>query len=234
MMKDLFFDLDHTLWDFEKNSREALSEGYHHLKLNSLGVGSIEEYIQEYERSNAWCWGEYRDGRMDKAELRGRRFSLALKKWKVEHDIELGESLGSHYVRTSPYKTHLVNGALDVVKMLFERGHKLVMLTNGFEEVQHIKVERCGLSPFFESVLTSDALGVKKPNAGIFKFALDLSNSSAANAVMIGDSLESDIIGARDAGWGQVYYNPLKIEHCEEVLHEVSDLYSILELPLRK
>ena len=234
MMKDLFFDLDHTLWDFEKNSREALAEGYDQINLNSRGVGSIEDYIEEYERANAWCWLEYRDGRMEKAELRGRRFTLALKKWGLEHDAELGESLGSHYVETSPYKTHLVKDALEVVKEFFERGHKLVMLTNGFEEVQHIKVERCGLSPFFKSVLTSDALGVKKPNAGIFKLALELSNSSAENAVMLGDSLESDIIGAREAGWGQVYYNPLKIEHNEEVLFEVSDLISILELPLSK
>jgi putative hydrolase of the HAD superfamily len=233
-MKDLFFDLDHTLWDFEKNSREALAEGYDQINLNSRGVCSLEDYISEYEIANAWCWAEYRDGRMDKSELRGRRFTLALKKWGLDNDVTLGEILGSHYVETSPYKTHLVKDALEVVKEFFERGHKLVMLTNGFEEVQHIKVERCGLAPFFNSVLTSDALGVKKPNAGIFKLALELSHSSSENAVMLGDSLESDIIGAREAGWGQVYYNPLKIEHNEEVLYEVSDLISILELPLSK
>ena len=151
-MKDLFFDLDHTLWDFEKNSREALAEGYDQINLNSRGVCSLEDYISEYEIANAWCWAEYRDGRMDKAELRGRRFTLALKKWGLDNDVTLGESLGSHYVETSPYKTHLVKDALEVVKEFFERGHKLVMLTNGFEEVQHIKVERCGLAPFFNSV----------------------------------------------------------------------------------
>jgi len=231
-MKDLFFDLDHTLWDFEKNSREALTEGYNEINLRSKGVDTIEEYISEYESANDWCWGEYREGRMDKAELRGRRFSLAMKKWGLDKDTELGERLGTHYVDTSPFKTHLVKDALEVVKELYERGHKLVMLTNGFEEVQHIKVERCGLSPYFESVLTSDALGIKKPDVGIFNLALKKSNSTAKDAVMLGDSLESDIIGARNAGWGQVYYNPLNIKHSEEVLYEVNDLKSILGLPL--
>jgi len=233
-MKDLFFDLDHTLWDFEKNSREALAEGYDFIDLTSFGVSSFEDYLQEYEKANDWCWGEYREGRMDKDELRGKRFSLALKKWGLEHDLQLGNRLGSHYVNTSPHKTHLVKDALKVVKELSERGHKLVILTNGFEEVQHLKVDKCGLSPYFDSILTSDALGIKKPHRGIFTLALELSHSSANNAVMLGDSLQADIVGGRDAGWGQVYYNPLQIKHHEDVQHEVSDLISILDLPLRK
>ena len=233
-MKDLFFDLDHTLWDFEKNSIEALNEGYVELSLFSFGVESAENYISNYKKANAWCWGEYQAGRMQKAELRWRRFSMTLENWGLENDTVLGERLGAHYVETSPYKTHLVKDALKVVEELHERGHRLIMLTNGFEEVQHIKVRQCGLEPFFESVLTSDALGVKKPHPEIFNLALKKTNSKVEDAIMLGDSLESDIIGARDAGWGQVYYNPNSIPHNENVLHEVKDLNSILDLPLRK
>lgn len=232
-MKDLFFDLDHTLWDFEKNSTEALKEGFEELSLSSYGVESAEDYISNYKNANAWCWGEYQAGRMNKTELRWRRFSMTLANWGLEKDSLLGQRLGSHYVETSPYKTHLVKDALRVVRDLYERGHRLIMLTNGFEEVQHIKVRQCGLEPFFENVLTSDALGVKKPHPEIFNLALKKTNSKVENAIMLGDSLESDIIGARDAGWGQVFYNPKCIPHDEDVLHEVKDLISILDLPLR-
>ena len=233
-MKDLFFDLDHTLWDFERNSVEALREGFEEISLSSFGIESVEEYISTYKKANAWCWGEYQSGRMDKAELRWRRFSMTLEHWGLEKDAVLGDRLGSHYVETSPYKTHLVKDALKVVTDLHERGHRLIMLTNGFEEVQHIKVTQCGLDPFFETVLTSDALGVKKPHQEIFNLALKETDSKRENAIMLGDSLEADIIGARDAGWGQVYYNPQSIPHNEMVLHEVVDLISILDLPLRK
>ena len=233
-MKDLFFDLDHTLWDFERNSVEALREGFEEISLSSFGIESVEEYISTYKKANAWCWGEYQSGRMDKAELRWRRFSMTLEHWGLEKDAVLGDRLGSHYVETSPYKTHLVKDALKVVTDLYERGHRLIMLTNGFEEVQHIKVTQCGLDPFFETVLTSDALGVKKPHQEIFNLALKETDSKRENAIMLGDSLEADIIGAREAGWGQVYYNPQSIPHNEIVLHEVVDLISILDLPLRK
>jgi putative hydrolase of the HAD superfamily len=238
-MKDLFFDLDHTLWDFERNSREALREGYYLHKLVSFGVNDVEKYITLYEKANAWCWSEYQSDRMDKQELRGRRFSLALEFCGLNGNTaeelkQIGEKLGKHYVETSPYKTHLVKDALEVIKELSKRGHRLIMLTNGFEEVQHIKVKRCGLEPYFEKVLTSDALGIKKPNPGIFKLALDSVNSRVEDAVMLGDSLASDVVGAREAGWGQVYYNPLGVPHNEDVLYEVRDLKSILDIKLNK
>jgi putative hydrolase of the HAD superfamily len=233
-MKDLFFDLDHTLWDFERNSVEALREGFDEISLPSFGIESVEEYISKYKIANAWCWAEYQAGRMNKAELRWRRFSMTLENWGLENDTLLGGRLGSHYVETSPYKTHLVKDAMKVVTDLYDRGHRLIMLTNGFEEVQHIKVKQCGLEPFFETVLTSDALGVKKPHREIFNLALKETDSKREDAIMLGDSLEADIIGAREAGWGQVYYNPQSIPHNEIVLHEVVDLISILDLPLRK
>ena len=233
-MKDLFFDLDHTLWDFEKNSMEALREGYEEMSLSAFGIESVDEYISKYKKANVWCWGEYQAGRMNKAELRWRRFSMTLENWGLENNSVLGGRLGSHYVETSPYKTYLVKDALKVVTDLYERGHRLIMLTNGFEEVQHIKVKQCGLEPFFETVLTSDALGVKKPHIEIFNLALKKTDSKREDAIMLGDSLESDIVGAREAGWGQVYYNPFCVSHDEVVLHEVRDLISILDLPLRK
>tara|TARA_B110000444_G_scaffold246166_1_gene267401 strand:- start:2183 stop:2881 length:699 start_codon:yes stop_codon:yes gene_type:complete len=231
-MKDIFFDLDHTLWDFDKNSREALTEGYSELELNNLGVGTLKEYITSYESANNWCWGEYRDGRMDKEELRGRRFSMALEPWKIDNAVEIGEKLGEHYISTSPFKTHLFDGAIEVLKELMNRGHRMFILTNGFEEVQHLKVERSGLSSYFQMVLTSDALGYKKPNPKIFDLALQMTKERAENTVMIGDNLEADVVGAREVGWSQIYFNPDSNPHSEKVTHEIKRLTEILDIDL--
>jgi len=231
-MKDIFFDLDHTLWDFKKNSREALTEGYAELGLNDLGVGTLQEYITSYESANNWCWGEYREGRMEKEELRGRRFSMALSPWKIDNAGGIGEKLGAHYISTSPFKTHLIAGSIEVLDELIRRGHRMFILTNGFEEVQHHKVERSGLSSYFQLVLTSDALGYKKPNPKIFNLALQKTGSIAENTLIIGDSLEADIVGAREAGWGQIYFNPDSILHSEKVEHEIKTLAEILDIDL--
>jgi|TARA_B110000116_G_scaffold272152_1_gene295449 putative hydrolase of the HAD superfamily len=231
-MKDIFFDLDHTLWDFKKNSREALSEGYSELGLRNLGVGTLKEYITSYESANNWCWGEYREGRMEKEELRGRRFFMALAPWKIDAAEEIAKKLGAHYIATSPFKTHLIAGSLEVLDELSIRGHKMYILTNGFEEVQHHKVERSGLSSYFQMVLTSDALGYKKPNPKIFDLALEKTRSRAENTLIIGDSLEADVVGAREAGWGQIYFNPDSTPHLEKVEYEIKTLAEILDIDL--
>jgi putative hydrolase of the HAD superfamily len=231
-MRTLFFDLDHTLWDFEKNSREALTEGYEVLNLAAEGVGELNEYIKVYEAANDWCWGEYRAGRLQKEQLRGMRFSLAMKPWGLSDNKELGERLGTHYIETSPFKTNMIDGTVDVLEELHSRGHRMLILTNGFEEVQHLKVERCGLGKFFDEVYTSDFLGYKKPHPQIFQLALEKSGESLEDVTMLGDSLEADIIGAREAGWGQVYFNPKGTPHTEKVQHEVKTLVEILDIVL--
>jgi len=231
-MQTLFFDLDHTLWDFEKNSREALTEGYDVLNLAAEGVGELKKYISSYEQANNWCWAEYRAGRIQKEQLRGLRFALAMEPWGLSENKELGEKLGKHYIETSPFKTNLIEGTVEVLEELKSRGHRMLILTNGFEEVQHLKVERCGLAKFFDEVYTSDALGFKKPNPLAFQLALEMASEQAENVTMLGDSLEADIIGAREAGWGQVYFNPQGTPHTEEIQHEVKSLVEILDIVL--
>lgn len=231
-MKTLFFDLDHTLWDFEKNSREALSEGYEVLDLATEGVGDLMEYIRHYEAANNWCWGEYRAGRLQKEQLRGLRFSMAMEPWGLSDNVALGERLGQHYIETSPYKTNMIDGTVEVLEALKARGHRMLILTNGFEEVQHLKVERCGLGKFFDEVYTSDGLGYKKPHIKIFQLALEKSREESCNVTMLGDSLEADIVGAREAGWGQVYFNPQSVPHEEIIQHEVKSLVEILDIVL--
>lgn len=231
-MKYLFFDLDHTLWDYVKNSREALKEGYDEMKLEELGVESLAEFIKSYEYANDYYWKYYREGKIGKDEFRELRFKMMMKPWGLDNHSTLSDKLTDHYVSTSPYKTGLVEGAVEVLEALKERGHKMALLTNGFEEIQHIKVESSGLSDYFEGLLTSDALGFKKPNPEIFKLAMSKMGVGAERSVMLGDSLEADIKGAKAVGMGQVFFNPDGTPHDEKIQHEVKSLKEILDIVL--
>lgn len=231
-MKYLFFDLDHTLWDYVKNSREALREGYDEIGLKSLGVDSLAEFIKAYECANDYYWKYYREGKIGKEEFRKLRFEMMMKPWGLDKKEGLSQKLTDHYVSTSPYKVGLIEGAIETLEALKQRGHKMSLLTNGFEEIQHIKVESSGLSKYFEGLLTSDALGYKKPNPEIFHLALRKMGVNASDSVMLGDSLEADILGAKTVGMGQVFFNPDEVKHSEEIQHEVKSLSEILDIVL--
>ena len=230
--RPLFFDLDHTLWDFETNSRLALREGHAAVGLVNLGVADVDAWIEAYEKANDWCWAQFRKGLMDKNTLRAGRFKLAFEKLGLEPDEHVSRALGEHYIETSPFQTALLPGSIEVLEELKERGHRMLLLTNGFEEVQHIKVKNSGLEPFFTDVFTSDALGVKKPNPTAFELAASRSGLAMdAGIVMIGDSIESDVDGAQNVGWDAVHFNP----HGEVEIRAwrtVRTLHELLDLPL--
>ena len=212
--RPLCFDLDHTLWDFETNSRLALRDGYNAMELKGLGVERVEDWIVSYERANEWCWAQFRAGKMDKETLRSARFKLAFEGLSMEADGDVARRLGEHYIATSPYQTALLEGTVEVLEELATRGHHMFILTNGFEEVQHTKVKNSGLEPFFTGVYTSDFLGVKKPNPKAFERAAEAEGlSMSGGIVMVGDSWESDVEGAHGVGWDAVHFNrPENIE----------------------
>lgn len=231
-MRPLCFDLDHTLWDFETNSRLALRDGYNAMGLKGLGVESADDWIASYERSNEWCWAQFREGKMDKETLRSERFKLAFEGLGMEAEGDVAQRLGEHYIETSPYQTALLEGTMEVLEELAKRGHRMFILTNGFEEVQHIKVKNSGLEPFFTGVYTSDFLGVKKPNPKAFERAAEAEGlSMSGGIVMVGDSWESDVEGAHGVGWDAVHFNP-KEEHRKDVWQSVRVLRELLDLPL--
>lgn len=226
----LFFDLDHTLWDFETNSRLALRRGVKDLALLSHGLASEQEWIAHYEAANDWCWAQFRAGEMTKSTLRAKRFAMAMERCGMPENESLARQLGEHYLDHSPYQTALIPGTLDMLECLASRGHAMWVLTNGFEEVQHIKVENSGLDGFFRGVYTSDALSVKKPNPEAYRRAASLAKVEMdAGVIMIGDSLESDVLGAQAVGWRGVHFAPGLDAHPEswktiEVLEQLKDL----------
>lgn len=228
----LFFDLDHTLWDFEMNSRLALRQGFRDLQLGQYAELEEERWILTYERCNEWCWEEYRQGRMNKETLRSERFRLALMECRVVAPDSLPHQLGEQYLATSPHQTALIDGTLEVLQELQSRGHDMWLLTNGFDEVQHIKVENSGLTGFFKGVYTSDNLGVKKPHPEAFEKAAARANLPFnAPVIMIGDSLESDVKGAQSVGWRGVHFNPVGEKH-PQAWRTIRHLKELLDLPL--
>lgn len=235
MLPDLFFDLDRTLWDFDRNSREALHEIFDELAAPRIpGDFTAEEFIAVYEVENERCWKAYREGNLTQQQLRPLRFKRSVEKLGIpsfQGMDELAESMGEAYVKRAPYRTALVDGAIEVCAALNERGHRMFILTNGFEEVQHIKMENSGLSPYFLKVLTSDALGYKKPRREAFDESIAIARSNASTAIMIGDDLECDVAGAMDAGWRSIYFNPHGVD-ADPKFQQIAHLRELLDLPL--
>ena len=205
-IKHIFFDLDRTLWDFEKNSIVTLTEIFNDFKLSNLGVSSVKLFIDKYKYHNNKLWDLYRDNKISKEYLRDSRFALALNEFNIQ-DSKLGESIGRAYIKKSPLKTGLFPNTVEVLNYLFKK-YKLHIITNGFNEVQHVKLKASLLNNFFKNVITSEQVGVKKPNKKIFKYALKNANALAEECVMIGDDYIADIVGAQNAGLKAIYFNP--------------------------
>jgi putative hydrolase of the HAD superfamily len=226
--KHIFFDLDSTLWDFESNSRETLLELALKYNLADKGIDSIEEFISEYLVINERMWEGYRKGLIDKITLRYERFYLALSKYNIT-DRNLAENIGNDYLSLSPLKTNLFPHAKEVLQYLVNK-YTLHIITNGFEEVQHIKINNCGIKHYFDQMITSERSGFQKPDIRIFEYSLNAVNAISSNSLMIGDSLDADIIGARNAGLHQVYFNPSGLKHQEDITFEIKSLKELMAL----
>jgi len=204
--KHLIFDLDRTLWDFETNARVALNEIYLEYNLIEKGISDFDEFELQYKTINEVCWADYRNGKLKKEVLRNLRFELTLKAFGID-DSKLVEKISDLYLYKSPRLTTVIDGTFDILNYLNQR-YKLHILTNGFVEVQGIKMEKSGLKPFFDHVVASEYAGAKKPHPMAFEFTLDRINANAMDCLMIGDDPLTDIKGASDVGIDTVYFNP--------------------------
>lgn len=205
-IKHIFFDLDRTLWDFEQNSRNTLAELYEEYKLQELGYTGFEQFFDIYRSKNEICWALYRENRLSKESMRSKRFKMSLQ--EVGHTGNtLAATLGKEYVLRSPRQTLLMEGSTEVLEYLAPR-YNLHIITNGFEEVQHIKMKACKIDHYFGQVITSERAGSKKPHPGIFEFAFRLTKARPVESVMIGDDHDIDVAGAQRAGMTGIHYAP--------------------------
>lgn len=210
--RTIFFDLDHTLWDFEANSRATLDHIYREFDLGQKGIAAFEEFYQIYKAHNERLWERYRKGFIKRDELKWKRMWLTLLDFKVA-DEPFAKELAQVFIEMLPRQQKLFPHAVSVLDHCRSRGYQLSVITNGFEDTQWKKLEACQIGHYFAHVVTSEKSHSVKPNAEIFEFALQASNTTSEQALMIGDNLDVDIAGAKNAGIDQVFFNPEKRAH---------------------
>lgn len=201
----LFFDLDRTLWDFDRNSKEAITELFvKHDMVSRLGVDS-EAFLNIYKRKNDSLWDRYRREEVKKDELRALRFYESFQHFGYD-DAELGLTFNNEYVVVSSSKTNLVAGAAEMLEYLGSQ-YQLHVITNGFVEAQNRKLDNCDIRRYFKEVIISDGMGFKKPDKRIFHYAMRLAKAKSADSLMIGDDYGPDVLGAKSVGMDQVFFN---------------------------
>ena len=220
--KHIFFDLDHTIWDFDKNAEETLHELYGTYKLIDIGLHSADMFIETYTRHNHRLWAEYHLGKITKDELREERFKSTFIELGVHPDL-MPADFEDAYVRLGPHKTNLFEYAHETLAYLQSK-YTLHLISNGFKESTEIKVAGSNLAPYFKNVIISELVGVNKPDPAIFQHAIKLAGATINESVMIGDSIEADIRGAMGVGMDAIYFNPLKHKKPDDVPVEISSL----------
>ena len=223
--KHIFFDLDHTLWDFERNAEETKREMFEILNLKDRGIDNYEIFRAEYIGINQALWALYRENKIEKDELNFRRFYDTLCLFGID-DIKLGEAMAEAFIEGITTKTYLFPFTRELLDYLFPK-YPLHIITNGFDEVQFGKLKNSDLGKYFTQIITSEEAGSKKPDPEIFHFALQKAGADAAESLMIGDDLEVDMAGARQLGIDQIYVNHDRKIHDEPVTMEVFSLDEI-------
>lgn len=219
---DVFFDLDHTLWDFEKNSALTFEKIFDQLKINL----NLNGFLEAYEGINHHYWKLYRENKISQEELRHKRLIKTFEAIDFDFDPQKIESISDQYILHLSTFSNLFEGAISLLDGLKIK-YQLHVITNGFEIVQHHKIKNSGLSSYFENVFTAEKVGYKKPHPIIFECALDHTQTNAHNSLMIGDSLEADVLGAMNIGMQAIHFNSHnepQHDHCPivENLDEIS------------
>lgn len=205
-LNHIFFDLDRTLWDFETNSKAALVQIFDELKLADY-IPTFESFYKEYRIVNADFWDKYSKGTITKTDLRSGRFAQTLKNFSIVNE-QLSNELGEKYIEVSPYQTNLFPGTKETLTELKNSDHQLHIITNGFKEVQFIKLENSGILNYFNDILCSEEVGVNKPNPLVFQKALERTNAKNTESIMIGDDFNADVLGAEQCGIRGVLFDP--------------------------
>jgi putative hydrolase of the HAD superfamily len=221
--KHLFFDLDGTLWDIHGNAKITLRQMFDQFDLNHL---NFEAFHDVYLHHNERVWAMYRKGTMAKEELRTARFSRSFDDLNFSYTAEWMEQFASAFVDQCPRQPHLIPGALELLSHL-EGRYQMHIITNGFKEIQGIKMEGSGLARYFIHNINSEDVGVRKPNPEIFQYALEKANAKVEESLMIGDDWEADILGARNFGMDQVF---LKFNDQRHNVHPTFTIEHLLEL----
>ncbi len=209
--KHLFFDLDHTLWDFDANAMETLANVYKDLHLATEGIHDFELFCKQYLHHNAVLWDRYHHGFITTEELKWKRMWRTLLEFKIGSE-ELARKMSDYFLEVLPTKQNLFPYTHEILQHLKQKEYKLHLITNGFEKTQWSKLDNSQLGKYFEEVITSETSNSLKPNKEIFEYALNVAGALLHESIMIGDNLDADIQGAMNAGMDSVFVNHLKVK----------------------
>ncbi|HQI44625.1 MAG TPA: YjjG family noncanonical pyrimidine nucleotidase [Bacteroidales bacterium] len=223
----LFFDLDRTLWDFQQNSQDTFLDIYTLFHLKEKGIPNAQMFLQVYTKHNNLLWEQYRKGLIEKSFLSIQRYILTLQDFNIK-DPSLAEKMAKEYVRMSPLKTKLLPYAHETLEYLSKK-YTLHIITNGFIEVQYVKISNSNLKKYFTHIITSEEAGYNKPNENIFYYAFQLTTANNRNSLMIGDDFEVDILGAQNVKMDQVYFNYQRIKQEKKATYEIHSLKELME-----
>jgi len=226
--KHILFDFDNTLWDFDKNSKESLYQVFDKYKLVDK-FGSFENFHDIYEKNNLSLWEDYRNGIIDKYALGLYRFSRTLESVKIK-DSEFSLKLNSEYLANTTLKISLIPNTFEILYYLREK-YNLHIITNGFYEVQFLKLRNSKLETFFKTLITSEEANALKPSQKIFEYTLEKIEANVNECILIGDSYETDIIGAKNINIDQIYFNRNKTNYnSEKPTYEINSLLEIKDI----
>ena len=221
--KDLFFDLDHTIWDFELNSKETLWDLHLKYELEAKGINNFDEFYSIYSVHNHRLWDRYTKGFIKQEELRWKRIYLSLLDYKIA-DEALSKEMSVDYLTILPDKKNLFPYTIEILEYLKNKDYTMHLITNGFESVQFKKIKNSNLAQYFTQVITSEASNSLKPNKEIFEYALKVSNANVETSIMIGDNEDADIQGAINAGMDSIFVNHLQIQATVPATHTITHL----------
>lgn len=220
-IKHVFFDLDHTLWDFEVNSEKAYALCFkeHNIKVD------FQEFMMLYRPINLAYWKMYREEKVTKKELKYGRLKDSFEAMNYSLSDELLCQIAEDYLQNLPKFNQLFDGAFELLDYLVEK-YTLHIITNGFQEIQSHKMKQSGLEKYFDQFITSESVGVNKPNPRVFHYALKMANAAPHESIMIGDNLEADVQGAIDVGINAIHFSP-KVEETKKGIITIATLLEL-------
>ena len=232
-IKHIFFDLDHTLWDFEKNSKISLEELFQEYLID-FGI-NFKIFYEVYKKINNDLWEKYREGKISKNFLRDSRFEKVLNFFSI-YDKSLSFKLANFYVKNTPKKKYVFPNCHSVLDNLYEK-YNLHIITNGFKEVQYTKLKNSNLMKYFDKIITSESAGYLKPDRRIFDYALNLLGIDVKECIMIGDNPHIDCLSAESIGIRSILFTPSKIKfndynesEIRKIKYKISDLNELLKI----
>jgi putative hydrolase of the HAD superfamily len=228
MPKNIFFDLDHTIWDFDANAEETLRELYQIYQIRFLSHRSEQDFLDIYVRNNNEMWKLYRQNKITKDVLRSKRFVDTFREMEVDEE-EIPHNIWEKYLQICPTKTILMPGARETLDYLAGK-YELHLITNGFAEVQRRKLVHSDLGKYFQSLTISEEVGVQKPHPLVFETALKNAKSSLKTSHYVGDNLEADIKGAIASGWKAYWLTQDDSEYQHQDCHSFKDLRELKKM----